>query len=163
MSSRHEDVKHKGSRGEDPQNTQQEETRQLDSRQLKWRDQKCHIPNCGRRDVPLQDATENRRWKETPGSRATDQSKVIFITWKMLLLKAMLPRHVCDMRPGCPDARYGFRESLLLKADSTCKSLRHASAQRGSFKYHAMEFWREFTYIRTYSSSITSFGNLHCC
>ena len=114
MSSRHEEVKRKGSRGEDSQNTQ-EENRQLDTRQLKWRDQKCHIPNCGRQDVPLQDPRENRKWNGTPGFRATDQSEVIFITWKTLLLKALFPRHGWGMSPACPDACYSFRESLLLK------------------------------------------------
>lgn len=115
ISSRHEELKCKGSRGEDSQNTQQEENRQLDIRQLKWRDQKCHIPNCGRQDVPLQDPTGNRKWNRTPGFRATDQSEVIFITWKTLLLKALFPRHGCGMCPACPDVCYSFRESLLLK------------------------------------------------
>ena len=113
MSSRHEQLKCKGSRGEDSQNTQ--ENRQLDVRQLKWWDEKCHIPNCGRQDVPLQDPTENRKWKGTPGFKATGQSEVIFITWKTLLLQVLFPRHGCGMCPACPDVRYGFRESLLLK------------------------------------------------
>ena len=122
ISSRHEDIKKKkrkkckGSRGEDPQNIPHEENRQQ-ILQFKWWDQKCHIPNHGRRDVPLQDPTGNRKWKGTPGFRATDQSEVIFITWKVLLLQALFPRHVCDTGPACPGACCGCRESLLLKAD----------------------------------------------
>lgn len=61
---------------------------------------------------PFADPTENRKWKGTPGFRATDQSEVIFITWKTLLLKAVsqawiwyassLPRYMLQLQRITP-------------------------------------------------------------
>lgn len=113
MSGRHEKLKWKSSRGEDSQNTQ-EENRQLDVRQLKWRDEKCHIPNCGRQDVLLQ--TQQRTGSERGHLASGLLTKAkLFLSLGRRCCWKQFPRHGYGMRPACPDICYSFRESLLLK------------------------------------------------
>lgn len=109
--------------------------RQLDTRQLNEWNQKCHIPNRGRQDVPLQDPTEHRKWKGTPGFRATDPKK-LFLS---------LGRHSCwstvsQARMWCGS---GPPWRMLWLQRITPVKGRWLSGQRDSFKHQRkdLEFW----------------------
>lgn len=96
-----------------------------------------------------------------PGYRATDYSRIIFITWKMLRLKALFPTRGCDLHPAFPYEIYGFRESLLLKADScleVTKTHQVAKVAVLNTMLRTWECWSEFTNVGV-DYSLVSFRN----